>query len=470
MKLMPHNWAVMMRYLSFLILLIPAFLVGCPAQDDSGPAPEDLNVILVIVDTLGAQHLEFMGYERQTSPFVDEFSERCIIFDRAYAPKPSTLPSFTSLFSGLHPVTHNIQRNGVEVPEDIHRLIEDFSSAGFRTVGFAAGGTMAARYGIARGFETYFDCLVHDIPAPQIVEKVEGFLEGSGALGRPTYDSENDRLFMFVHFYDPHTDYTPDPEILAQFADPFYSGPMDGTLDVIGRFNKYELEFDEADLRHTADLYDAEILTLDDHLRELIDIFDRTGLMDNSVIVFSSDHGENLGEHHYITHGHPYETALHIPLMVHFPDEHGAGTRVGSLVEFTDILPTLMEMLKLPVPEGLDSFSFLHLLEDPGGASDDDGRAFVLACGGFNDNQDRTYGLFDGRYRYIQDIRWSDEPLLYDITIDPREENDIAADHPDLLELYGAVVDYLSVEAGPIVEPEYDEETEEMLRSLGYLH
>ncbi|HDS31019.1 MAG TPA: hypothetical protein ENN67_08255, partial [Firmicutes bacterium] len=194
-----------------------------------------------------------------------------------------------------------------------------------------------------------------------------------------------------------------------------------------------------------------------------------TGLMDNSIIVFTADHGENLGEHHYITHGHPYERALHVPLMFHFPDERGAGVRVSSLVEVHDILPTIMEMLDMPVPDGLDGISFKNILDSPEDAGPEHGRPFVLSCGGLNDEEKRTYSLFDGNYRSIKDIRWSEHTLLYDILNDPLETTDISAELPDIVQQHHSIIDLLTRHAGPVVEPVYDPETYEMLKSLGYI-
>jgi arylsulfatase A-like enzyme len=466
----PHNEIVRIALRNFCFFLLPILFIGCP-RPNHAPAPrlEGPNVIIVVVDTLGAYDLGFMGYDRDTCPFLNELAQKCIVFDRAYAPKAQTLPSFTSLWSGLHPVTHNIQDNGVVVPDSIHFLVEDFRDAGYQTVGVAAGGVLARKYKPDKGFSTYFDCTAHDIKAPEVLDKVRGYLEGAGEAGKPTYDPDNGRLFLFVHFFDPHTDYEPDPQILAQFADPNYSGPVDGTLDVFGAYNRYEIEFNEADLQHTEDLYDAEIRTLDDYLRELFDIFERNGLTDNSIIVFTGDHGEDLGEHHYITHGHPYERGLHIPLLFYLPDEKSAGTRVKTLIEIQDVLPTLMDMLDIPVPDGIDGMSYRKVLENPDAATEEDSREFVLSCGGFNNEEKRTYSLFDGHYRLIRDIRWSDEPLLYDIRVDPLEKNNIAGEHPDVVELQSAIIDILSEGAGPVEHPEYDPETYEMLKSLGYV-
>ena len=149
--------------------------------------------------------------------------------------------------------------------------------------------------------------------------------------------------------------------------------------------------------------------------------------MDNSVIILTADHGENLGEHHSVGHGHPYEQGLRIPLMIHLPGDWMAGTRLSQLVEITDIIPTAMDLVNLTKPEQIDGMSFVELLKNPD--TELEHRKYLLALGGANNEKARTYSLFDGKYRLIKGIRWSKEPLLYNIRLDPHETENIAADH-----------------------------------------
>jgi len=449
--------------------LIFVFLSGCAGDNPPRDYREGVeNVILIVVDTLAAQNLGFMGYERNTSPVIDGFSQRSIVFERAYTPKALTLPAFTSLFSGQHVMNHNVQGNGRALPENLHLLTRDFSDSGFFTIGFAASRVIDPRYGIDKGFEHYFPSGKYEIPAETVIEEVRNFLENPASAGNPGFVGETRPLFMFIHFFDTHTDYKPDSEIALEFVNPDYKGPVDGRVKLFEKFNNYEIELNSDDLRHVRDLYDAEIRTFDTKLEDLFYIFEQSGLMDNSLIVLTADHGENLGEHHYITHGHPYEPGLHIPLMFRFPDDYGAGTEIDKLVELTDVVPTLMDIAGIDIPSELDGQSLLPLIEDPSGDSGGF-RDILIACGGINNSGKRTFSLFDGKFRLIKDIRWSDTPLLYDISIDPKEENDISGEHSELVELYSAFIDLLY--SGDSTEDvfEYDFETLEMLRSLGYV-
>jgi arylsulfatase A-like enzyme len=427
------------------------------------------NIILIVVDTLAAQNLGFMDYDRNTCPFLDKFANESIVFENAYTPKAETLPSFASLFTGLHPANHKVLENGMTVPENVHSLVEDFRDAGFATWGVPAFRVIGPQYGINRGFEYYGNAPPDPLPASRVIERVRRILEGEPQLGEPSLKDTDNRILLFIHFYDTHTEYTPDPEILASFAEPYYDGPVDGTWEQFNRYNHREIKYNQSDLRRITDLYDAEIGTLDDRLAELFEIFKRTGLWDNSIIVFTADHGENLGEHHYLTHGPPYEKALHIPLVIHFPGGKFGGRRMEALVENTDVMPTLMSLCRVHTDSGTDGSSFLPLLfgETP---ESDISRDYLFACGACDDNSGRALSIFDGRYRLTMNLDWSAEPVLYDVRKDPHEDRDITGENPEQSIRLQRLLFEIADERLSCEPTEMDPETVRMLQSIGYLH
>lgn len=463
-----------------VILYLMALLIGCAGE---GPPPRDFhkdikNVIIIVADTLRAYDLGYMGYNRPTSPFLDEFSKRCVVFDRPYTPKSRTLPAFTSLFSGLHAVRHKVDNNDEAVPDEIHMLTEDFREAGFHTAGFPASVVLAKKSRINRGFDTYDEIKkgYAQIPGSDILKKVKAFLDRYSNQEDTSPEEQKPPLFLFVHFFDTHTPYTPKEVYKRQFADPGYRGPFDGQLlPTIKDYMNGKLDFNEVDLKHALDLYDAEIRELDDYIKELFDMFEEAGLMENSLIIFTADHGENLGEHHHFTHRHPYEQSLLITLMFHFPGDSGAGTRVYPLVELTDLMPTVMDIVGLPVKEMLDGESLLPLIK--GEKLPNGNRRYLLARGIENSEGVFAYSLFDGTYRLMKDIFWSEELVLYNIAEDKFETNDIAAENPILVEIMEAILENMIAEleekdetSVKSVKQYLDPESEEMLRSLGYLN
>jgi len=471
------------RIILFFIILIA--LTGCTQKQPAKTAssqPEIKNVILIGIDTLRAEELGFMGYDRPTSPFLDEFAKRCVVFERTYTPKSLTLPAFTSLLSGKHVINHKTNGNGIVLPKELHLLAEDFGNAGFLCLGFPAAEVISKKYGINKGFDYYSDISGSpgaQIPGSMVNASVRRFLEGNPKKDELSFPENDKPIFLFIHYFDTHTPYSPDASTLNLFADPDYKGPFDGGYGIIGTYNAYKTELDEADLQHCRDLYDSEIHILDRYIRELFTMFEKAGLIDNSIIAITADHGENLGEHHNITHGHPYEDGLHIPLMFHFPHDLYAGMRIDNLIECTDVLPTTMDAAGVPIPEMIDGRTLIPLMANPELPHPE--RNYLLALGGANDEKKTTYSVFDGTYRLIKDIRWSETSLFYNIMEDPHELTNIAADNPDLVKLYESIIVLMAAGLSPpdiddavigINEgmAEIDPESEEMLRSLGYLN
>jgi len=475
-----------------VIFLVPFFSLASYPTRQGSPFAFTNNVILIAVDTLAAQHLGFMGYERDTSPFMDDLASRSVVFNRAYTPKSTTLPAFTSLLSGVHPCHHGVLDNGVEVPPNLHLLTGDFQDAGFRTWAIPAARVIEGKYGLNKGFDFYAYPPAVPYTADRVIDRVDGILNGTERFGEPDYRETKVPVFFMLHFYDPHTEFTPDPDVYQMFSDSLYDGIVDGTWEQFGKYNNYEIEFDQADLAEVTDLYDAEIRSFDRRLEELFQLFDEAGILDNSVIVLTADHGENLGEHRFITHGHPYEAALHIPLMFHFPGDRLAGTRIDELVELTDVIPTLMDIFMMDIPDDIDGRSLLPFIEGtqpPLTAS----REYLFSIGQPTD-AGRMYSLFDGRHRLIVDVdcfgyaKKSDVVPVY--TYAEREGNfllfDIASDPSEAVNLYTGegciragdidVLNHLVPELDQEIlgshygqDPAIDPETIEMLASLGYI-
>ena len=401
-----------MRLKDFLLVVLLLLVTGC--SNPRTPYRTDVrNVIFIVVDTIRANHLGFMGYDRGTSPFLDEFAARSIIFDNMYTPKALTHPSFTSLLSGLHPIHNKIYKNMWPISEDLHMLPEDFQTAGYRTVFLSASAIINSQYRMDQGFDEYVDCDPHPEEAWSIIEKVHQQTED---LSKP--------LFLGIHLWEPHSPYDPHPEYLAMYADPGYEGPMDGSIEVLDAFTLYQVELKSTDIQHAVDRYDGEIRFIDDKLRELFDYFEEKGLINNSIIIITADHGESLGDDHIFQHRYDTEVELHIPLIMHFPHDVNAGLRIPALSDNTDIMPTVMDILGIQIPPDLDGISMFPLFNDPTLEHRD-----KLLSVGVNDSGRFVYSEFDGRTR---------------IRIEP-----------------------------PVEEPEpvwLDEQSMERLRALGYIH
>ncbi len=390
-----------MRHTAFIaaLLISSLFLTGCTGSAKIPYRQNVKNVIIIAIDTLRANHLGFMGYPRETSPFLDEFAARSIIFDNIYTPKALTLPSFASLFTGLHPKNTQIYKNMWPLSEDLHLLVEDFQAEGFITIFLSASGILHSRYRMDQGFDTYIDADPHPEEAWHIIEKIH---EQTENILEP--------FFLVAHFWEPHSPYDPDPDVLDLFADPNYEGPMDGSVDVLNAYNLRQVELTGVDIQHAIDRYDGEIRWLDNQLKELFDYFDEKGFIDNSIIVITSDHGELLGENHLFQHRRDSNIELQIPLIMHFPGDLDPGLRVPALAEITDILPTIMDVLGIGIPAEIDGMSMFPLFSDP----EFEFRTKLLSVG-VDDPGYFLYSEFNGNHRVRVEPDFDDpEPVWLD--------------------------------------------------------
>jgi len=382
-----------MRLPGFLLalFLIGTLIVGCSKPDPRLKYSKDIeNIIIIAVDTLRANHLGFMGYDRPTSPFIDELASKSVIFTNAYSTISMTLPSFTCLFTGRHTIHNNIFKNMWPWDDELHSLVSDFQSAGFDTTAFAASGIMKSRYNQNRGFNTWTDPIHHPQEMSVTVDMVKEKLEQTTGP-----------IFLLVHIWEPHVPYQPDPEVASLFVDPNYNGRMDASVDLLDAYTLHMLRPDltEADVRHAVDLYDGEVRWVDNQLRDLFDFFEQKGLIENSLIIFLADHGESLGEDHIFNHRRDREVELHIPLFFHFPGDLNAGRRIPALVENTDILPTVMEVLGITPPENIDGISLFPLIT----GETTEHREKLLSVG-TDDTGSFLYSEYDGERRYKVDV------------------------------------------------------------------
>lgn len=428
-------------------------------------------VVLVSVDTLRADHLGCYGYSRPTSPCVDAFSARAILFERAYAPSFTTADSHMSMFTGVYPSVHGVRTVWKEEPDfrpldpGITTLPELLRASGYATAGFTGGGNVAPEHGFGRGMDVY-EALEDDAAR---VDKVLAFARQQGS--RP--------YFLFVHTYSVHDPYTPSPPWARSF-DPTYAGRIQSDLAALRRvatsFDSERALFwspvdrkDSRDVAHLVALYDGEIRQLDEHLCRLLD-----GLLTlhpRPLVVLTSDHGEQFAEHGGFLHTALYEELIHVPLLVWHPRLTRPG-RVHERVSLVALMPTLLDLLGLPPAVQAQGRSLRSLLA--GRAPDD--AIFSEKAG-----HAAAY-IRNGQKLILRRRRGKEGPEraeLYELDRDPRETRNRAAKHlegsglREALEGIRNTNRMLAATLRPAqatatgVRP--DEETVERLRALGYL-
>jgi len=365
----------------------------------------------VSVDTLRADRLGCYGYARDTSPALDRLAARAVRFERAIAESSWTLPSHVSLLSGLHPLTHGVESPELAPGEDVALLAELLAEAGWYTFAITDGGWLSEPWGFARGFASFH---ARDQDFADTVRE---------ALEYVRYRSERGPWFGFLHTYDVHCPYDP-PEPWFSLFQSGGSSPV----EVAGRCGNphfAELDLTPGQVRYLSDRYDGGVRWMDDALAGLVDGLDELGALENTVLVVTSDHGEELGDHGRIGHERTlYREALAVPLLFSVPGR--TPRTVDEPVGLSDVAPTLLELCGVAAPRGLDGRSLVPLLaRDAPGAHGEEG---VAADGRLSELRWKAeLGSWIVRGEHLIVDRGRGEARLFDLDADPGEQHDLSA-------------------------------------------
>ena len=442
-----------------MLAVLSLLLLGCESR------PRAKNVIFLLVDTLRADHLGIYGYGRDTSPNLDAFARLGVLFQSARSQASCTYPSVNSMLTGRYPAVFLAQPDGyLGIPEWIPSLAEILKQNGYRTAAVSSSAVVRntpSQFNPGGGFGRGFDVFQEDCVWKNAACVNEQAFEQLGTDdGKP--------FFLYLHYLEPHGPYHPPADFPRRFA----TGPApekafirNGNPNPIADF-LYKKEPDPgvtpADLQYLKDLYDDEIAYFDTQLARLLEELRARGLLDDTLVVVSADHGEEFLEHGHIKHCRTvYDTLVKVPLVFHIP---GAEARaVPQAVENVDIVPTVLDYLGVAPPANVtfEGRSLRPLIE---GTSAEARPQFSLAG--------PWRGSADGRYKLIHHIG-EGSYVLYDLQADPGETADVLPRHRrDFHRLREALTGWLAQAEGPGAADESlrkARETEKRLRSLGYL-
>lgn len=433
---------------------------GYAQPNDAGSGPS--NLILISIDTLRPDRLGTYGATAPTSPTLDELAATGVLYSNAAATSPWTLPSHASMLTGLYPNRHGLKERNHKLSDEIPTVASVLASTGFATVGIVNSAFLNETRGLNRGFESFHyepeiarlgNVTVVRNAGPEITTRALDWLAARDA--RP--------FFMFLHYYDPHSDYAPSREYRRMFVDP-YSGTIDGSTVQLRQAAEGQRRLTEEDVEHARQLYDAEIRQLDDALAELIRHLDESGLSGSTALVITSDHGEEFMEHGRMLHGRTYfEEVIDVPLILHGPGVP-SGLRVDALASLTDVTPTILGLLDVVPPPGLQGIDL------SGDWSSDVGprHSFVVAEAA-HENASGSIMIRDARYKLIYE-RLGARARLYDLERDPAERRDVASSSPEALaRLMASLRAYEKTENVPEAITKRSAGEEALLRRLGYL-
>jgi choline-sulfatase len=413
-----------------------------PAPPPDAPAIA-ASIVLLTIDTLRADRVGAYGWRAAHTPAIDALASQGAVFERAYATAPITVTSHASLLTGLYPPRHGARHNGMRLKRDVATLAETLRDRGYATAAFVAAFPLDHRFGLDRGFGTYSDALPrgadgrlqNERPGRAVVDDALAWLNSRRA---------NERLFLWVHLFEPHAPYEANPSVSAVAA-----GLQPG--DRIGS-------------RSVSERYDDEIARADAQVARLVE-----GLAPrraSTLIVLAADHGEAFGEHGEVGHSlFVYDTTLRVPLVMTGPRVR-AGVRVAEPVSLVDVFPTIVALAGTGGP-AVDGESLLTAVE-----------------AGLHPR--RTRPLYAESFAPLLDFGWSSlrslrlgndkyiaapKPELYDVDVDPAETQNRIASNADIARALASQVDRLSPAELPpdTASASRDNGAAARLRSLGYL-
>lgn len=424
----------------------------------------EANCVVLVVDAAAAGHFASYGYERETTPRIDALAARSVLFERAYAQAPSTSPSVPSYLSGLYP--HTLAKRLAEGrAAETHYLPEAFARAGFRTAGFSGNPIVELAIPGQAIFERFDGSAKREniravpLPSRKVVKRALDWVD--------TVSSE--RFFLYVHLLPPHGPYTP-PEKHRRFTPPEYAGdlvPTSWRLHAIDR-GKLELTPDEA--AFVVSQYDGNLDYADALVAQVLDGLAARGLLERSVVVVLSDHGEAFGQHGRWVHTSTlYEEMIRVPWIISLPPAAEVQPRrVQEAVALVDLAPTLRELFALEADE-FSAGEGTSLATVLASATEEPVRRLL-----FSQNSQSVAAIEDG-YKLILEER--DGVLaqeLYDVARDPDEARNLADEEPDRVEaLRTAIGRFVSEGSEPLSVEEaarsLSEESTRQLNALGYL-
>ena len=408
----------------------------------SGVGPNDLSVLLITLDTTRADRIGAYGFADIETPHLDRLAAEGVLFEQAQAVAPLTLPAHSSIFTGEYPPAHGVRDNGGFYLGDEHVVLaEILRDEGLRTGGFVGAFVLDAKWGIAQGFDHYFDdfelgdtvrMALNEIerPAGEVTDAALAWLD----------EAPDARFFSWVHFYDPHSPYEP-PEPFA------------------GRYRNRP--------------YVGEIAYVDSEVGRLLAWLDENGRARDTVVIVMGDHGESLGEHGESGHGFfIYEGATRVPFIVRAPYDTMRGHRVAEVVRAVDVSPTVFDLLAVEAgQEDRDaSFQGASIVRLLTGSTGPRLPAYAEAV-----YPRYHYGWSDLASLRVENMKYvaAPRPELYDLAADPGEVNNLYSARPDEADRLASMLQTLESRwtdrALPAQVDEIDPDTRARLAALGYL-
>lgn len=446
------------------------------------------NLLLITVDSLRPDHVGCYGYDRPTTPRIDDLAAGSHRFENAFANAQATRASFPGILTSTYPLMYG----GFKRLSDGRTVLaKPLAEAGYRTGGFHSNPFLSSQFGYAEGFDVFYDSQSESTVTSKAREWVKQNLDNDGVVFKTLktlFDTTEkhagvevgssyvsaDKLteraisfvrdgtatgnFLWIHYMDVHHPYVP-PD---QYQEAYRDEPITDRESIRLRRKMLEEPTDITDqeLQAIIDLYDAEIRFVDREVSRLLDVVDQE--WEEGATFFTADHGEEFREHGAFSHSTLHDEGIHIPFIADLDD--GTGGVHDDLIALLDLGPTLLDYAGATQPPSYEGQSIRPIIE--GGEWD---RDYVICEAGRRDDGGPRVAYRDHRWKYISD---EDGERLYDLETDPAESTDVLGDNPDVFEEIEAILDdhraRVRATDRDVGEVEMSEDIEDRLEALGY--
>jgi len=335
------------------------------------------SIFLAVMDTVRPDHLSCYGYTKKTTPNIDKIAQEGVLFENAFSVAPWSLPAHASMFTGMYPSQHEVLGKNLYLDEEVPTIAEIFSSQGYETLGICRNHWVSSQTGLHRGFKRFISslnpsylerfstrlsldwiifCLETDVRSmlynwvyqARVLQETKKWILKSQKMNKP--------FFIFVNYFEAHTPYDP-PQPFKNKFEKIHNRETDlkKIRDVFNSRHGFpyitkECEVSKEDWEVVKSWYDGGIGCIDFFFGKLLEFIKERGLYDDTFIVITSDHGENFGEHQLANHVFClYDTLLHVPLIMRYPEHAQEEKRIANLVSNIDVFPTLLSILKIKV-------------------------------------------------------------------------------------------------------------------------
>ncbi len=408
------------------------------------------NIILITFDSLRADHLGCYGYTKDTSPFLDSLSKEALIFTNCIAQSGSTVPAISALFTSRFPYLDSVVVEGDlqgELGGRYLTIAEFLKDLEYDTLAIPGHYYVKKKFGFSRGFNYYNDNYNNRINAQETLMRVINLFKDK--IIKKSF-------FLWIHFREPHTPYSPPREYVLQFSEPLNpTWHKDGVYVLSGENQKLT----GRDINKFISGYDGNIRYADDKLREIFGYLNKKGILRKSIIIITADHAESLGAHGIFDHGFLYYGILRVPLIIKIPGYRG--DKITYPVSSVDIFPTIIGLLK-----GNKYLSRLNLR----------GKSLL----GERNMDEAQFSEVPGSYSVIKN-GWrvslnllNGEKKLFNVVLGPEEEKDLISEYPDIFQSLFYELEKIRASASNLPRPSTDvkstlsKEDVEQLRALGY--